>query len=39
MHWLRKVGQPGKPAMLGLEMWIYGLVGLVLVVAYFISRF
>jgi hypothetical protein len=38
VKWLHKVSQPGKPWMVGIEIWIYGLIAVVLVVAYLVSR-
>jgi hypothetical protein len=38
MKWLHKVSSPGKPAMLGVEIWIYSAIAVVLAVAYLVSH-
>jgi hypothetical protein len=38
MKWLHKLSQPGQPWWLGVEALLYGLVGVVLAIAYFVSH-
>ena len=38
MKWLQKLSRPGQPGLVGIEVWVYGLVALILGVVYLASR-
>jgi hypothetical protein len=39
MKWLHKLSQPGRPGMIGVEVWIYALAAIAVAIAYVVSRF
>ncbi|MGH9408385.1 MAG: hypothetical protein ACRD1V_02910 [Vicinamibacterales bacterium] len=38
MKWIHKFGRPGQPWMVGLDALGYGILGLVILIAYIFSR-